>query len=341
MSSIGRRIVCYTDPAWALSSTGDVVPERAALEREILGPELELRLGIRAQGAYITAGPRLHEQVADADALVIYRTQITPELLDAAPKLTVIARQGVGIDNLNAGLLARRGIRSFNVPDYCVDEVVAHTMALLLALERGVVLQHHGLHETGFDIYHGGRPRRLHRRVAGVIGFGRIGRSTAQRLRLFYGKVIACDPHVPGDLMEGYGVEKVELDALLAESDAVLCHCDLNPTTAGVMNATSFAKMRPDAVFVNTARGKLVDSEALYRALGERRLGGAAIDVFSPEDPNADDWNRRTIRLPNVIATSHRAFLSEESEVSVRQRVAAAIRRFFVDGELRAVGVCS
>jgi phosphoglycerate dehydrogenase-like enzyme len=341
MSSTHRRIVCYTDPAWALSSTGDVAPEQAALEREIFGPEFELRLGARAQGTYITAGPRLHERVAGACALVIYRTQITPELLDAAPKVTVIARQGVGIDNLNAGLLAERGIRSFNVPDYCVDEVVAHTMALLLALERGVVLQHHGLHETGFDIYHGGRPRRLHRRVAGIIGFGRIGRSTAQRLRLFYGKVIACDPHVPDDLMEGYGVDKVDLNTLLAESDAVLCHCDLNPSTTGMMNAASFAKMRPDAVFVNTARGKLVESEALYRALSELRLRGAAIDVFSPEDPNADDWNRKTIRLPNVIATSHRAFLSEESELSVRQRVATAVRSFLLEGELQTVGVCS
>lgn len=131
--------VVYTDPAWALDADGRPDPALAAVERSVLGPDADIELGL-FEDSYVTSGDRFLKFVRGADALVIYRCQVTPELVDAvSPGCKVVARSGVGVDNLNAPLLARTGIIGFNVPDYCGDEVSTHTLALLLALERGSV----------------------------------------------------------------------------------------------------------------------------------------------------------------------------------------------------------
>lgn len=298
-------VIVYTDPPWAGSG-------KATIEEEVFEGEAVLRFGA--------------EQAAGADALAVYRRQVTPELLDAAgPGLRVVARQGVGTDNLNAPLLTERGIIGFNVPDYCVDEVAAHTLALTLCWERDLVAQHNGLAGGTFDIYTGRVPRRLRRRTAGIVGFGRIGRAVATRLALFYGRVLACDPYVHPDLMEGYGVTAVPFAELLAESDVVLLHCALTPETRGMIDSAALGLVRPGALLVNAARGALVDPAALHKALTAGELGGAALDVFVPEDPHQDPWFARVVRLPNVVVSSHRAFLSAESEESSRRRVAEGI----------------
>jgi phosphoglycerate dehydrogenase-like enzyme len=195
-----KFVVVYTDPAWARTRDGGSDPKRASIEREIFGDCCEIRIATAQSGRYPTDGPGLSELVRGADALVIYRVEISPALLaDAGNQLKVVARQGVGFDNLHPQLLRARGIVGFNVPDYCVDEVTAHTVGLILALERGIVVQHAALASGRFDVYHGGVPRRLRALTAGVVGFGRIGRVVAARLRNFYGRVVACDPLVEAD----------------------------------------------------------------------------------------------------------------------------------------------
>lgn len=327
-----RPLVVYTDPAWALTAAGTSDPARAGLEREIFGDAVRLEIA-PARGGRYPSGPELAEFARGADALAIYRTAITPELLDAlGGSLAVVARQGVGYDNLAPELLRARGIIGFNVPDYCVDEVAAHTLALILALERGLLPQHRTLTGGRFDIYAGGVPRRLSRATAGIVGFGRIGRAVAARLRLFYGRVLAADPYVDADLMAAHGVEKRELAELLAQSDVVTLHCALDPQTRGLIGRDALARMKPDAFLVNAARGGLVDPAALHRALGGGALAGAALDVFVPEDPTGDETYRAVLALPNVLVTSHRAFLSREAETSQRRRVAQGILRALTTG---------
>ena len=331
--------VVYTDPAWAVADGERVDPAAAAVEREVYGRALDLRIGPFADGRYRPDSPAMLEMVAGAAALVIYRAHVTEQLLDAAgPGLAVVARQGVGTDNLNAGLLAERGIIGFNVPDYCVDEVAAHTLGMVLAWERDLVTQHAGLSGGRFGIYDGRVPRRLATRTAGIIGFGRIGKAVAARLRLFYGRVLATDPFLHADHMAGYGVQKAELPDLLAQSDVVLLHCPLTEQTRGLIDAAALARMRPDALLVNTARGALVEPGALADALAGGALGGAALDVFVPEDPTASPHYQRLLRLPNTLVSSHRAFLSAESELSCRRRVAEGVRGVLETGNAPFVG---
>lgn len=333
-----RHRVCYTDPPWLV--TGDRAdPALATIETAILGPAVELCFGPYDGDRYDLTGSRLLARARGADVLVVYRCEVTPELLDAAgPGLRAVIRQGVGTDNLNATLLARRNLPGFNVPDYCVDEVSTHATALALALERALIPQHLSLAGGRFDIYAGGVPRRLSRCTLGIVGFGRIGRAVARKLGALYGRVLVFDPYVGRDLPEGYGAAAAESpDELLAASHTVTLHCPLTAETERIIDRAALRAMRRDAYLVNTARGKLIDPAALREALGEGWIAGAGLDVFSPEDPNRDaDW-RAVLAHPRVVVTSHRAFLSAEAETSSRRRV-AELARDLLGGRSPCVG---
>ncbi|PXX55584.1 D-3-phosphoglycerate dehydrogenase/D-3-phosphoglycerate dehydrogenase [Nocardia tenerifensis] len=331
--------VVYTDPAWALNEQGRPDPARADIERTVFGDGIDLRLGL-FDGRYVVQGPEFHDHVRGADALVIYRCQVTPELLDAVgPNCRVIARSGVGIDNLNAPLLAGTGIVAFNVPDYCVDEVSTHTLALLLALERKVCTQNRLVKIGRWNIHAGGVPRRVATCTAGIIGFGRIGRATARKLQAFYRNIIAYDPYVSADLMAGYGVTAVgDLTELFAAADSVVIHAALTEETDRLVDATALAAVRPGALLVNTARGRLVDPAAALEALEAGRLGGFASDVFTPEDPNDDPTARKLLPRDDVVVSAHRAFLSAESERSCRRRIAEGVATVLAGGPPPAEG---
>ncbi len=322
-----KPVIVYTDPFWALED-GAVNPALATVEREVFGDRAELRFGVVEDGGYVKSGQRFLDNLRGASALAIYRARMTEEVFATIRgQVKVIGRQGVGYDNIGLPFLQPNGIFGFNVPDYCVDEVSTHTMSLVLALERHVCLQNDHLKKGHWDIYDGGYPRRLRGLTAGIIGLGRIGKATAQKLRSFYGKVIGYDPHVHGDHMIGYGVQKRQtLPGLLHDADVVILHCLLNDETKNLVAESFLDEMKSDALLVNTARGGLVDPQAVYAALAGGRIGGYASDVFTPEDPNEHEWNRKLLPFENVIVTSHRAFLSAESELSQRRRVAEEIR---------------
>jgi phosphoglycerate dehydrogenase-like enzyme len=330
--------VCYTDPPW-LVTRGQADPALATVETAILGPRVRLSFGPCADGRYELTGPRLLARAVAADVLVVYRCQVTPELLDAAgPELRAVIRQGVGTDNLHPDLLARRGLPGFNIPDYCVDEVSTHTTALALALERALIPQHLSLTGGRFDIYAGGVPRRASGRTLGIVGFGRIGRAVARKLGAHYARVLVFDPYIGRDLPEGYGAAAAEtLAELLAASDLVTLHCPLTAETERIIDRAALRAMRGGAYLINAARGKLVDPAALDEALRAGWIAGAGLDVFSPEDPHQDAAWRAVLAHPNVVVTSHRAFLSAEAEASSRRRV-AELARDLLDGRSPRVG---
>ena len=332
-TEMNKYTVVYTDPTWALGKDGQVDPSLATIEREVFGKDVELRFGWAQNGRYCKTGSRYLSVLSGAHGLVISRCPINGEVLAAAGgQLKVVCRQGVGYDNLAPDLLRTHGIMGFNIPDYCIDEVASHTLALLLALERGLLAQHLTLSRGQFDVYAGGMPRRLQECTAGILGFGRIGRAVSARLRVFYTSVMACDPNVSGELMIAYGVEKVRFEDLLRRADAILLHCTLNETTLGIMDAVAFANMKRTPFIVNTARGALVDARALFEALEHHQVAGAGIDVFSPEDPNEDEWYARLVHHPRALVSSHRAYLSSQSELSQRRRAAEGILRVLTTG---------
>ncbi|MEU5692003.1 C-terminal binding protein [Actinosynnema sp. NPDC020468] len=327
--------VVYTDPAWAVDEHGALDPDAAWVEREVYGEDVEFVPGLHRDGRFLTDGPEFAELVAGADALVVYRCQVTPALLAAVgPSCRVVARQGVGLDNLAVPLLRASGLWGFHVPDYCGDEVSTHTLALALGLERGLCVQDRLVRAGRWNIHAGRIPRRTAALTAGIVGFGRIGRATARKLQACYGQVLAHDPHVPADLMASHGVRhRPALTALLAESDLVVLHADLNEGTRHLIDAEALRHVRPGALLVNTARGALVDLPAVLEALGDGRLGGFASDVFTPEDPNDDAVGRELLGRQDVIVSAHRAFLSAESETSLRRRVADGVRHVLTRNE--------
>lgn len=319
--------VLYTDPPWLVDTESDG-SALASVEREILGERVELRFGPRAAGRYLLDGPDLLARADGCDVLVVYRCVVTPPLLEAAGAgLRAVIRQGVGVDNLNLPLLQSRGIPGINVPDYCVDEVAAHTLALALALERRLVPQHQTLTGGRFDIYAGGKPARLSRRTAGIVGFGRVGRAVARKLGVCYRRILVYDPYLGSDLPEGYGAEPVAtLAELTARADLVTLHCPLTDETTGMVDEPFLRGMRSGSYLVNCARGRLVDPESLGRALAKGWIAGAGLDVFAPEDPHDDPRWKPVLTHPGAVVTSHRAFLSAEAEASSRRRVAELAR---------------
>lgn len=328
-----KRVV-FTDPAWALGADGTPEPGAPDLERRTLGEGVRAELGVFDDQAWVVAGPRLHSRVDGAHALVIYRCQVDEALLDAAgPQLQVVVRSGVGVDNLNRPLLESRGLHGYNIPDYCGDEVSTHTVALLLALERQVCLQDALVKSGNWGIHKGGSPRRTATLTAGIVGFGRIGKATSRKLQAFYGRVAAYDPHVPDDVMASHGVQAVpSLEDLAGIADALVLHADLNDSSRNMLGPDSVPRLRAGCLLVNTARGGLVDLDAVLRGLESGPLAGYASDVFTPEDPNATPTGVALLQRPDVVVSSHRAFLSQESEASLRRRVATGLRALLVDG---------
>jgi D-3-phosphoglycerate dehydrogenase len=238
-----------------------------------------------------------------------------------------------------------------NVPDYCLDEVADHAMALLLCLARKLT-QLDGAVRDGTAVKDGqwntlGLVRPVHRlgqQTLGIVGLGQIGRRVAQRARAFGMQVIAApDPAVGPEQAAGLGVTMLPLEQMLAEADFVTLHCPLTPDTRALINARTIAQMKPAAMIVNTSRGPLISEAALVEALRSRRLAGAGLDVYERE-PLAPDSPLRA--LPNVVLTSHAAWYSEEAirdtKVKAAQSVADVLQgrvpRYILNPAALAVG---
>ncbi len=228
--------------------------------------------------------------------IVRSRTRVTADLLGRAPHLELVARAGVGVDNVDLAAAGARGIRVVNAPAAATVSVAELTVALCLLLTRGAYPQIVATKSGAWErATHG---HELAGRTVGLVGYGRIARETAARLRAFGVTTIAHDPYVtaPTD-----GTELVDLTTLLGRADLVSLHCLLTPETHHLIRAETIGRMKPGALLVNVARGPLVDESALLAALERGQIGGAALDVFEVEPPT----QRALLAHPKVIATPH------------------------------------
>ncbi|MEX0675475.1 MAG: C-terminal binding protein [Pirellulales bacterium] len=263
--------------------------------------------------------PTLVALAADADAIMTNWANVPAPVIDAAPKCKIVARLGIGLDNIDVAAATRRGMMVTNIPDYCLVEVAEHALALLLAQARKVALYHHETKSGRYDLKAGPALRRIEGQTLGIVGLGNIGRALAIKALALSLKVLATDlarPTAPE------GVTYCDLDELLASSDYVSLHVPLLPETRHLIGPDQLARMKPSAYLINTARGGLVDPEALAAALAAGRLAGAGLDVQDPEPP---DLSRPPWNDPRVIVTPHSAFASEESLADLRARTARQV----------------
>jgi len=291
------------------------------VEQSVLGEyaRLEHRM-LRDPDAVLAAA-------GEAAALMIDSSTPITEAVLAGTDVAVIAQTGTGVDHIDVEAAHRHGVRVTNVPDYSVDEVSTHALALLLSVARSVPTYAASVHDGEWD-WTAGRPvRRLSERTLGVIGHGRIGRRAAAKAAPLFSRVLAYDPYLEGDEMRAAGVEPVDLAELLRASHAVSVHAPLTEETRRMIDADALAAIGADhdegVLFVNTGRGPIVDVDALVAALDDGRVRAAGLDVL-PEEPPADD---RLIARDDALITPHSGWYSEESQREVRRRAAGEVRR--------------
>jgi D-3-phosphoglycerate dehydrogenase len=252
----------------------------------------------------------IRANAADAVALLNTYAPIDRETLGHLEACKVIARYGIGVDNIDLEAARERGVVVTNVPDYCVDEVADHTMALLLAVARKLITGHSHTMNGGWGIDPLRPIHRLRGRTLGLIGFGNIARAVATRAQAFGLGVVTYDPYVTDDVLRARNVSRSgSLEDLLSGSDVVSVHVPLLDETRSLIGAEAVERMRSDAIVLNTSRGPIVDVGAVVTALREGRLGGAGFDVFPAEPPDHGSFEG----VENLVVTPHTAFYSDES----------------------------
>lgn len=282
------------------------------VEREILG----------AAGVEVIAAVHPGSDVAlahygDCDALMVTIHPVTADWMDRMHRCRIICRIGTGLDAIDIPAATARGIWVTNVPDYSIDEVSTHAMAFVLALARNL-FRHRALSRTGAWRYQTERPiRRLAGQTLGILGIGRIGGASAHKAQGLGFNVIAHDPHVPDSRFAELGVRRVDFDSLMRESDFLTLHVPLTEETRHIIDARALSLMKPTANLINTARGEVVDIDALVVAVQAGTIEGAGIDVLPVEPPPPD---HPILHEESILVTPHIGWASIESGFDVRQR---------------------
>ncbi len=277
-------------------------------------------------GAELTLSPDTTSEAilkiaAGADALLVTYAKVTAEMIAQMPRCRIVSRFGIGVDNVDIPAATSAGIVVTKVPDYCIDEVSDHTMALLLSLVRKIPSSSARTHAGRWEMKAVVPIHRLRGSVLGLVGFGRIPQLVAPKAQSFGIKVVAYDPFVPQDVFTRAGVESVSFADLLKTADYVSIHSPLLPETRNLFNAEAFRQMKRSAYLVNTARGPIIDEGALAAALDAGELAGAALDVMTQEPPPPSPLFGRE----NVIVTPHTSFYSEESLVELQVKAAQEV----------------
>jgi C-terminal binding protein len=299
-----------------------------SVEREVFGPDVRLLVRTPTSLAELSSA-----DCAEAEGLMLFRLWASASDIARFPRLRAIVRMGVGYDRIDRAACAARGILVCNVPDYGTMEVADHAVTLALALRRGVILHHEAQrHDPPAPWTAITTPliRRLNVQTFGIVGLGRIGTAAALRAKAFGFRVVAFDPYVPNGAELGVGVGRARtLEDLLRQADVLSIHAPLTPETRGMIGARELALLPEGAVLVNTARGPIVDIDAVEAALRDGRLAGAGLDVVPVEPPVEPVPNLlRAYRAKEawlegrLVVTPHSAYHTPEAWADIRQKSA-------------------
>lgn len=299
---------------------------------DIFGDEVEVR---HVDG---TDRPALFEALTDADALLVRSaTKVDREALSHAPRLTVVARAGVGLDNVEVPAATERGVMVVNAPTSNIVSAAEHAVALLLAVARRVPAADASLRDGQWkrSAFSGVE---LSGKTVAIVGLGKIGQLFAQRVAAFGTKLIAYDPYISPARAAQLGIELVDLDELLSRADAISIHLPKTPETQGLIGADQLAKTKQGVIVINAARGGLVDEQALADAVRDGQVGGAGIDVFATEPTTESPL----FELPQVVVTPHLGASTGEAQdragTEVARSVLAALRGEFVPDAVNVIG---
>lgn len=267
----------------------------------------------------------------DATVLLVALTEVSGTVIRALKQLKLIVRAGIGVDNIDLAAAKERGIHVCNLPTYCHDEVADHTVALLMALERQLPAQVRDIRAGSWNPVSTYRPiRGLQDAAVGFVGCGGIAQKVMARLRPFGVRLIGYDPYLPEEKASALGLTLLPLEALLAQADYVTLHVPLTAETRGILNAAAFSLMKPTACVLNTARGPLIDNDALFDALKAGKIRGAGLDVIDGDLEGA----KRFASFEQVLITPHSAYYSERSDWNIRAQAGELIANYLRNGTL-------
>jgi D-3-phosphoglycerate dehydrogenase len=301
-------------------------------EYSSLAPEMEIVEQLGAE--LITAQCRTEDEVIEAamevDGIINQYAPLSRRVIESLKKCKVISRYGIGVDTVDLEAATEKGIIVGNVTDYCIDEVSDHAFALLITGARKVVQLNQAVKEGNWSYKVGAPIFRLRGRVLGLIGFGKIPQSVAQKAQAFGLRVVAYDPYVSVEFAKELGIDLVDLNQLCAQSDYISVHAPLMESTRGMISDEQFDQMKKEAFIINTARGPVIDEKALIRALQEGKIAGAGLDVVENEPIPKDS---PLLHMDQVILNPHVAWYSEESQIELKrktaQNVADVLRGFY------------
>ncbi|MHB1007296.1 MAG: C-terminal binding protein [Chloroflexota bacterium] len=295
-----------------------------AIEREELakvGAELKVA-SVKAEDAIIEAG-------RDADGFLVRSAKITRRVMESLPRLKVVGRTGIGVDAVDVDAATELGVAVCNTPGFCAQEVADHALMFLLASAKELQFHINLVRRGEWSQNHAKKMPAVRDLTLGLVAFGEIGREVAKRARPFGIRLLAYDPFVDQAAAEPFGVRMVPLATLLAESDYVSVHAPLGKHTFHLIGEPEIAQMKKTAYLLNTARGPVVDEQALLAALREGRIAGAALDVFEQEPV---DPKNPLLNMENVLVTPHIAGSSRASSVEGKRRIAGAVATVLAGG---------
>jgi len=269
------------------------------------------------------------EKLIDADVIVVNMVKMDHSLLSKLPRCKLLIRHGIGYDNVDVAACTELGIQFAYQPDYCVEDVAEHAIALIFACARKVTQSRQVLEDSSrngqwdfstlFPIY------RMDGKTLGIMGIGRIGSTVYRKLKSFGFKILACDPYLSEARKKDYDVTYVDQETLFRDSDFITLHTPSNPETRQIVNAKTLTWMKPTAFLINTSRASMIDTDALVDALKNRQIAGAAIDVFDVEPPPI---SHPLFGLDNATLTPHLGWASEEAGWAIRRSIVNDILAF-------------
>lgn len=291
MQTEGKVIICDS-----IDDVGISILEKAGLV-VVYKPDIE--------------SDKLLTSVNDCDVIVVRsRTKITKTVIDAAPKVKIIARVGVGLDNIDTSYAESKGIKVFNAAEAAMNAVSELVIGHMIALSRNIPKANDGI-KSGRWLKKELVGVELRGKYLGIVGVGNIGRNLGRLARCFRMNLIGYDIiPINQDYVREVGMIKTDLKTLLENSDFVTCHVPLSDTTRHLINSETLSYMKPTAFLINTSRGEIIDEESLFSALNEKRIAGAALDVFEVEPPT----NTKLLQLPNIICSPHIAAQTKEAQ---------------------------